>query len=261
MILVTHLMHLEGQKDIALADLKANIEKALDELKGLRANVSADLMTVDEELNAVRRLQADNSQKLVEWSSMERSRQTLEESLGSAEHDLKSYQEKLPETRFIAEALSPAGIPLMIIDHYLPVIERQAQELLHTMSDGQLNIKLEIAETGTKKGIELLAGTSHLRPIKALSGGEQTRVSLALRVALGQVLQDMSNSRFDCLLIDEPEYLDEAGVTQFIQAVATLKDRYSQIFVMSHLPQIKSAFPHAIYVEKDNNVSFATVQA
>lgn len=258
-VLVTHLSELVDQKNKTLAGLRADLEAVLNKLQDLKANISADLMTVNQELKAVERLQYDNSSKLIEWSSMKKSRGALEDSLKDAEGNLVRARENLPEAKFISEALSPAGIPLMLIDHYLPLIEQRAQELLALMSDGQIALKLEVVESGTKKGIELMAGTSHLRPIRALSGGEQTRVSLALRVALGQVLAEMSNSHFDCLLIDEPEYLDEDGVTQFIQAVVGLKEQYQQIFVMSHLPQIKSAFPQVIQVEKAGNVSTAMV--
>jgi len=257
--LLNRLKDLVDQKNRTLAGLRSDLEAALNRLQDLKASVSADLMTVTQELDAVKKLQLENSNKLVEWSSMKKSREALEDSLRDAEGNLARARENLPEARFVSDALSPSGIPLMLIDHYLPLIEQRAQELLALMSDGQIALKLEVVESGTKKGIELMAGTSHLRPIRALSGGEQTRVSLALRVALGQVLAEMANSHFDCLLIDEPEYLDEDGVTQFIQAVVSLKEQYQQIFVMSHLPQIKSAFPQVIQVEKSGNVSTAMV--
>lgn len=249
------------QRDEMVAELTAELEKTIMHLDQLKSMASAELIVVSREIEDVQKSQVDNSQKLSEWASFKQLREKLELSLQDSKNNLKLFRDKLPETQFVADALSPSGIPLMVVDHYLPAMETRAQELLHTMSDGLLNLKLEVVEGGTKKGIELQAGGSHLRPIKALSGGEQTRVSLALRVALSQILSEMSGTRFDCLLIDEPEYLDEAGIFQFIQAVVSLRSQYQQIFVMSHHNQIKSAFSQHIVVEKAGNISRAEVNA
>lgn len=260
-ILEEQIEKIKTQRDNMLGELTADLEKTIMHLDQLKSRASAELIVVSKEIEDVQKIQIDNSSKLTEWTSLRQLREKLELSLEDSKNNLKLFRNKLPETQFISEALSPAGIPLMVVDHYLPAMETRAQNLLHAMSDGQLNLKLEIVESGTKKGIELQAGGTHLRPIKALSGGEQTRVSLALRVSLSQILSEMSGTRFDCLLIDEPEYLDEAGIFQFIQAVVSLRSQYQQIFVMSHHNQIKSAFSQHIIVEKTGNISKAEVHA
>ena len=128
------------------------------------------------------------------------------------------------------------------------------------MSDGRLNVNVEVTEAGTKKGIEVRAGTDVLRPIESLSGGEGTRVSLALRIALSQVLQEISGCKFQVLIVDEPEFLDTAGISQFVATINSLRGSYPQLFVVSHIDGIKNSFPHVITVTKnDEGISNAEV--
>jgi exonuclease SbcC len=201
------------------------------------------------------------SKDYMDWKSLKKSREAIERSLADAKAHLELSKEKLPEMEFIEAALSPKGIPLMIVDHYLPMIEARAQDILSSMSDGLLKIKVVISDAGNRKGIELLAGTDQMRPAKSLSGGEQTRVSLAIRIAISQILAENSGCQFDCLIIDEPEYLDEKGIQQFVDAVISLQSRFPQIFVMSHVPQIRDVFPQSILVTKQDNISVAEVMA
>ena len=260
-ILSDQLDELRIQREKTTEELNAQLAGLLKSLEECRGRMAATLGTLESDINAVQNQQMERSDQLIGWTSMQASREMLRKSLEDAEHNLKLYRDKLPEMEFVVAALSPSGIPLMITDYYLPVIESRARELLQMMSDGQITLKLEVVDAGTKKGVEILAGSSHLRPIKSLSGGESTRVSLALRIALSQILAEIANCRFNSLIVDEPEFLDEVGVSQFIQAINSLRSQYPQIFVMSHLSQIKSAFPQYISVEKTDNISTAKVFA
>jgi exonuclease SbcC len=249
------------KKNNAIAELNhklIDINKGINEVKS-SINMEGDVLEgqasiLMEELQSV-------SRDLIDWKSIKKSRESLEHSLTDSQAHLDLAKEKLPEMEFIEAALSPKGIPLMIVDHYLPMIEARAQDILSSMSDGALKIKVVISDAGNRKGIELMAGTDQLRPAKSLSGGEQTRVSLAVRIAISQILAENSGCQFDCLIIDEPEYLDEKGIQQFVDAVISLQSRFSQIFVMSHVPQIRDVFPQSIMVTKQDNVSMAEVIA
>jgi DNA repair exonuclease SbcCD ATPase subunit len=237
------------------SEIEGQLAHLTQQITGLQAGISADLDLTEQELEEVKKKHANATGKLSEWSGMKQAREALDRSLTDATNNLQLAKDKLPEIDFSTTALSPNGIPLMLANHYLPLIEVKAQEILHQMSDGQLHIQLQVADG---KKVELLAGPSHqMRAVRSLSGGEQTRVSLALRLALSQVLFDMTGCKFDCLFIDEPEYLDETGIAQFIGAISNLRPLFPQMFVISHIPTLKGAFNQYVEVRKSGNMSMA----
>lgn len=255
-ILVEHLDRLKHQKTEQLSAMRAKLDHAETHARDLSSRLSTELETISGEAASARALNLERSGQLSEWVSRKRTREQLEDALADAQSHLELAREHLPETRFIAEALSPAGVPLLVVDYYLPVVAQRARELLATMSDGNMDLALEVVDTGGRKGVELRAGAGgHLRPIKMLSGGEQTRTSLALRIALSQLMTEMAQSRFDILIVDEPPFLDNAGVQQFVHAIVQLKAQYGQIFVISHVDGLKHAFPRTLVVEKRDGCS------
>jgi exonuclease SbcC len=253
------LTRLKTQKSEMISELEANLNRLMIDSELLKTQLNTEIDVIEKELEILKKSQSEYSSRLIEMSSARKTRESLENSIQDIEQNLKLYREKLPETEFVISALSPGGIPLMITDHYLPQIISRAQELAFMMSDGQLHLKMEIIETGNKKGIEIYAGTDALRPIQSLSGGEGTRVSLAIRVALSQILGEISNCKFDILIVDEPDFLDDQGIGQFIAAINTLKNQYRQLIVMSHVGRLKDAFTTSIVVTKGGNGSEATI--
>lgn len=246
-------------KESSIRGLDTELSSALQKVSELQTatNIEAttQLMKISIELKQIRDKYTTLTNRLTEWSACKQTREALENSLLNVTDTMNMAKNRLPEIEFVTSALSPNGIPMLLIDYYLPLVENKAKELLRIMSDGQLSVKLLV----DGKKVELLAGAGQLRPIKSLSGGEQTRVSLALRLALSRILFEMANCKFDCLIIDEPEYLDDNGVSQFISAINNLKSLFSQIFVISHLPSIKSAMPQCITVHKDQDISTANI--
>jgi DNA repair exonuclease SbcCD ATPase subunit len=258
-ILVSQLSGLREQKVQVMEGLRGELGAATQTLKLVSAQLNTEINILGSEISVLSLNRNAMSNKLIGFASAKQSREALENSLKDAKDNLALFKNRLPETEFVAGALSPTGIPLMITDYYMPLVAQRTQELLHMMSDGQLNVKVEVTESGTKKGIELSAGTDTLRPIESLSGGEGTRVSLALRVALSQILQEMSGCHFNCLIVDEPEWLDKNGISQYLSCITKLRDEFEQIFTISHHDELKSVFPQTIQVDKKLEISHAQI--
>jgi len=250
---------LKQKKESALHEIQHQIDDVTRDMISIQKSLSSDLDQLDKQMDDLKERQGKSTADAMRLSVAKNSREALGQSIQDAKERLEVVRQEIPNIEFVSNALSPNGIPLMITDHYLPLIELKTQQILSLLSDGKIDVKLMVVE-GAKKGIDIRAGSNQMRPIKALSGGEQTRVSLALRIALSQVLSEISGCKFDCLVIDEPEYLDPEGVSQLVRAIGNLRGQYSQIFVMSHLPAIKSAFSQFIDIQKSGDISVATVQ-
>ncbi len=250
---------LEEQLESVLNDLVQQLQKAEKNIDAAKAKINIELDDIERDLGAWEFAEEQYRGVLEDCNGQKKSRETLERSMAQAKDKLEFYRNNLPEIQFVSSALSPNGIPLMIVDHYLPLIELKAQAILRSISDGRMKLKLDIVDSG-RKGVEIFSGTDQLRPIKSLSGGEQTRVGLSIRLALSQILFEMSQCHFDVLFIDEPEYLDQDGISQFIHSINALRSLYEQIFVISHLEEMKSSFPSIISVTKHDDISSARIE-
>ena len=252
------LKKLREDRDKAIADFDIHVGQVTADLARAQGQLNAEVAVLGTQIEQARSMHKQVSVELERANGERVEQEALFRQLEEAQAHLALNQSKFPETEFVAGALAPTGIQLMIVDHYLPLIEGRSQDLLTRMSDGVLSMQLRTIEG---RGVELMAGTDCLRPVRALSGGEQTRVSLAVRLALSQVLSEMVGMRWDCVVIDEPEWLDPAGIDQFIQAVHRLSEQFPQIFVVSHYAELQRAFPSTIMVRKVDGVSQVEVQA
>src|SRR5690606_39359135 len=106
---------------------------------------------------------------------------------------------------------------------------------------------------GTKETLEIRItdeqGVS--RPYETFSGGEAFRVNFALRLALAQLLAERSGVRVRTLVVDEGfGTQDDQGVQNLVEAINLVQDDFDKIIVITHLKELKEAFPVRIGVEK-----------
>jgi exonuclease SbcC len=99
-----------------------------------------------------------------------------------------------------------------------------------------------------------------LRDYEMYSGGEAFRVDFAVRLALSEVLAQRKGARLQTLVIDEGfGSQDVQGRQRLIEAINLVKDDFAKILVITHLDELKDAFPTRIEVEKTPEGSRAVV--
>jgi len=161
----------------------------------------------------------------------------------------------------LVSAFSKNGIPVLILENALPELERIANDILSQMSNGQHSLQFITQRDAKSKDstIETLdiivrdwAGT---RPFESFSGGEQTRISLAIRFALSELLANRTGSKVEFLIMDEvlsdqsPEFRDMT-----IESIKALSGRFKKILLISHIPEIQMAFDQQITISEGGKV-------
>ena len=92
------------------------------------------------------------------------------------------------------------------------------------------------------------------------SGGEAFRVNFAIRLALSEVLAQRANARIQTLVIDEGFGSQDAdGREKLKSCIKAIEKDFEKILIITHLEDLKEAFPHRIEVEKVNGTSAITV--
>lgn len=169
-------------------------------------------------------------------------------------------RQHLMEEKSILEELRLAfgkkGIQAMIIEAVIPEIEYEANKLLSRMTNGRMHVRFE-TQRETLKGdtIETLeiyiADELGTRPYELFSGGEAFRVNFAIRIALSKLLAHRAGAQLQMLVIDEGFGTQDAeGRERLIEAINSIQDDFARILVITHIEELKDAFPVRIEVTK-----------
>ena len=211
-----------------------------------------ELFRVREEENKVQR-ELGGAQQRVDILETQRTRKK------GFEKEREEYQRQIARHRTLERAFGKDGVPALLIEQALPQIEEKANDLLDRLSDGQMSVRfITQAEYKNKKREDLketldiqISDAAGIRNYEMYSGGEAFRVNFALRLALSEILAQRKGARLQTLVIDEGfGSQDVQGRQRLIEAINLVKNDFAKILVITHLEELKDAFPTRIEVEK-----------
>ncbi|MHA6483206.1 AAA family ATPase [Paenibacillus sp. strain BS8-2] len=144
-----------------------------------------------------------------------------------------------------------------ILIEYLEQIVAMANIRLHELSGGQFQLhrsgRLETRGKQSGLGLDVYdAYTGQNRDVKSLSGGEKFNASLCLALGMTDVIQSHQGGvSIEMMMIDEGfGSLDEESLHKAIAALVDLQKAGRMIGVISHVQELKEAFPASLTVSK-----------
>ncbi|MBM3123995.1 MAG: SMC family ATPase [Chloroflexi bacterium] len=180
------------------------------------------------------------------------------------ERTREQLERQIVRYRTLERAFGRDGVPALLIEQALPQIETKANDLLDRLSDGQMSIRfITQAEYKDKKREDLketldilIHDSAGTRDYEMFSGGEAFRVNFAIRLALSEILAQRKGARLQTLVIDEGfGSQDSQGRQRLIEAINLIRHDFAKILVITHLDELKDAFPNRIEVEKTDRGS------
>jgi DNA repair exonuclease SbcCD ATPase subunit len=175
--------------------------------------------------------------------------ETNQKNLGEEIKDLVQAEQKVSDYELYLRLTSRDGIPQLIINDALPIIENEVNTVLdHMMAGFQLGI------TNEDKNINLYIRYDDQEwPLNLSSGMEKFVSSLALRVGLINV-SNLPSPNF--LVIDEGfGTLDADNLSNMKGAFDYLKTRFDSVFIISHLDTIKDFMDYLLPVNVEDGYS------
>jgi exonuclease SbcC len=89
------------------------------------------------------------------------------------------------------------------------------------------------------------------RAYELYSGGEAFRVNFAIRIALSRLLARRAGAQLRSLFIDEGFGTQDAGGREhLVAAINSIQDDFDRILVITHIDELRDAFPARIEVSK-----------
>jgi exonuclease SbcC len=160
-----------------------------------------------------------------------------------------------------------SGIQSLLLEAVISDLEKNANKILSSISE-QFSISLETQRVGSD-GISMVETLDlnvkkdgSLCGFSSLSGGEQFRIALSLRIALSELATQHGGSSLEFLLLDEINSpLDKSGVeTLFVNIIKQLESKY-KILVITHDDSLKERFENVLDVSKINGDSVINFSA
>lgn len=164
----------------------------------------------------------------------------------------------------LKQAFSQDGVPHQIIRNIIPHITDTTNNILGQMTGGTMGVEFVMERTvkgkdGDKATLDVLIneyGKTTL-PYASKSGGEKVKASLAVILALSEIKATAAGIQLGMLFIDEPPFLDDEGTQAYVDALETIRDRYSDVKIMAitHDDAMKARFSQAVTVIKTDDGS------
>lgn len=181
----------------------------------------------------------------------------LEEQLAEMQADLAiqqtnlvGLQARLAVLATLVKTFSTTGLVAYKIENLVKDLEELSNQYLGELSGGRFQISFQIS--GSDKLNVVITDNGADIDIAALSGGERARVNVATLLAIRKLMQSLSQSRINLLILDETvEALDVDGKEKLIEVL--LGEESLNTILVSH------GFSHPllekVFVTKQQNIS------
>jgi DNA repair protein SbcC/Rad50 len=270
----THLPDLEARVDGLVAQ-HARISEQWTTLCSEADTLQKDLESLNQMVEESKRRQAEVLRlKALERNAVEK-QISIQQQLSAIDAARKRKQELLTQRESaqgnqvvyeqLREAFSKNGVPAMIIEAAIPELEEATNRILTRMTDGRMNVRFDTQKenkTGTvRETLDInISDELGTREYGMFSGGEGFRVNFALRIALSQFLARRAGARLQTLVIDEGfGSQDDIGRERLVEAINAIKGDFDLILIVTHLDDLRDAFPVHIEVRKTRDGATAIV--
>lgn len=174
----------------------------------------------------------------------------IEEEIKNAvelEQKIKGWEE---EQRYLERLDSLfSDFRVSLIGRIRPTLSRYAKELFLELCENRYedleldeDYEIYIYEQGEKF------------PISRFSGGETDLANLCLRIAISIMLSESSQVGFSFIILDEIFGSQDAlRKENILNALAKLKNRFRQIFLITHIDDIKDSVENLVYVTENED--------
>jgi len=252
----TEITHLQQEYDNSSANLAAAEAQA------------PDLEAAERSLHEL--LEQENSQRLEVGAAQQKVmvlkdlKVRLKDLIGQRE----GFARLVGQYKQLERAFGKDGVPALLIEQALPEIESRANNLLDRLSEGNMSVRFATqAQFKDKKREDLketldilISDGAGTRDYELYSGGEAFRVNFAIRLALSELLAKRAGARLQTLVIDEGFGSQDAmGRQHLIEAINQVKQDFAKVIVITHIDELKDAFPNRIEVEKTEHGSLVRV--
>ena len=168
--------------------------------------------------------------------------------------EMEEYKKKIKEDKIIAQHLAMlaevmSNFRTHLISRIRPTLSSYSSDFFERITDGKYN-ELELDEDYTL----LVYDNGVAYGIERFSGGEEDLANLCLRLAISEVITERAGGVFNFIILDEIFGSQDMYRRQNImKALNGLSSKFRQIFLITHVDDVKNDMENIIFVTEDEN--------
>ena len=258
-------------KDSAYSELVI-IKEKIDENEKIIASLKDEdfkniMIKLKSRKEGLQKLSENIVSKSIQLGVMREKTSSLESKRNSLNVEMKNLakkQDKVSVLDKLSKMFGKNGIQTILLNAVISDLEKKSNEILESITEESIQVFLETQRVGSD-GVSVVE-TLDLNVKKdgtvcnfySLSGGEQFRIAIALRIALSEIASNHGGSLLEFLLLDEVNSpLDKNGVeTLFVNVIKVLEAKYKML-IITHDDSLKERFDNIIEIQKINGESSA----
>lgn len=272
--------------EATIAELTPEVLAELELLNAAHADAQAALAAIDEpepgavdaarvaavtakaQLDIAANALREARENLIRAQAALEQAQAAAQELAAARERRSELADEIEILTTLERAYGRDGIPALIVEaSAIPQIEAEANRILVELGTAY---RVELRTQRELKSGDGLADTLDVvviaeageRDYSTFSGGERSRLDVALRLALASLLANRRGAESKVLVLDEVSFLDEAGQAALVNVLLGLRDRFSKQVIVSHHSGLRDAPLDAILqVVKEDGRSRVEVAA
>jgi DNA repair exonuclease SbcCD ATPase subunit len=235
----------------------ALVDKTMTSILLDKASIEARIKVLNKQIEAEKLLKASTDTKNIQIASHNARVEVISAQLATAQEEstvismeLTDVSTRAANIQVLVKTFSTSGLVAYKIECLVKDLEELTNTYLQDMSDGRFQLTFKISASDKLDVIITDNGTDI--DINALSNGELARVNISTLLAIRKLMQGLSNTRINLLILDETvESLDVDGKEKLVEVL--LKEEYLNTVLVSH------GFTHPLLdkltIVKENNIS------
>jgi exonuclease SbcC len=264
---------------------KEELNKALSSYEKYEENISklnmveeqmAKLLPLEDEKNRLENkiLQIDNLIKQVEKEinilyqnkgNREKELEQLKVKLRELEDKEQQLKKKFEEEKELTkrkeiltivkeQVFKDNAFPTVFLEEFVKHVQMNLSDFISRFKGGRYEIDISLTREGD---VEVRARDrskidSTFRSIKDFSQGERTILGFAIRLATMKAISSYKGKSMPNILIVDEGFgpLDQENMKALIDGIKDLKNVFEQIFIITHIDQVKEEFEQRLIVEE-----------
>lgn len=229
-----------------------------ESLESELSGYEADIVEAQKEIQSL-------SQKIGALKSTLERQSAIQQDISERRDHVRKVADQIVILEEVKEAFSKDGIPHSIVKSILPFLTATANNILSQMTGGDMSVEFVTEKTLKSNAarevvtLDILIREAGQQPMPYLSksGGEKVKSSLSVVLALSEVMSRRAGIQLGMLMIDEPPFLDEDGVTAYCDALEAISRRYAgmKIMAVTHDQTMRARFPQSVEIVRDEEGS------
>ena len=249
------------KQDLEKKQKRANELKTVDfdlkEYKKISSQVNEFYKTYQDVLIVLDKNKDEFNNLKIDFERKQSSKKLVEQKIVNFKQlisTLKDYKKKIKEEKVLVQHLGMlselmSNFRTHLISRIRPTLASYSSDFFNRLTDGKYR-ELELDENYNL----LVFDNENAYSIDRFSGGEEDLANLCLRLAISEVITERAGGAFNFIILDEIFGSQDVYRRQNIMnALGSLSSKFRQIFLITHVDDVKNYMENIIYVTEDEN--------